>query len=84
MTDHLNGNAGKPGQLLTARQVAELMQISERSVWSLTNSGSLAAIRIGRLVRYSPADVQSWIERRRRPAAAPDAPADLGDPPRPA
>jgi excisionase family DNA binding protein len=74
---------GKPGVLLlTPREVAEALRISERSLWTITRRGEIASIRVGRLVRYSPADVQSWIDARRRTAAAPAEPADLEGQPR--
>jgi excisionase family DNA binding protein len=72
---------GKPERmLLTARQVAELLAISERSVWTLTHSGSLPAIRIGRSVRYPVDALRAWLDGRRQPPAQapPDGQADLG------
>ncbi|UCD51439.1 MAG: helix-turn-helix domain-containing protein [Phycisphaerales bacterium] len=48
--------------LLTARQTARLLSISERSLYSLTKAGDLPAVRIGRSVRYDPADIRAWIE----------------------
>jgi excisionase family DNA binding protein len=50
-------------QLLTARQCAQRLAISERSVWSLTQRGELRAARLGRSVRYDPVDLANFIER---------------------
>ena len=47
--------------LLTSRQAAEALAISERSLWSKKASGEIAHVRIGRSVRYSVADLQRWI-----------------------
>ena len=47
--------------LLTARQAARILSISERTLWSLTKHGQIPAVRIGRAVRYDPADLRRWI-----------------------
>ncbi len=49
------------GGLLTVRQVAEMLGVCERTVFSLTQEGKLPAARIGRAVRYDPADVAAFI-----------------------
>jgi excisionase family DNA binding protein len=51
--------------LLPARDAAAALSISERSLWSLTKAGEIPAIRIGRAVRYDPADLRAWIEARK-------------------
>ncbi|MDA1054624.1 MAG: helix-turn-helix domain-containing protein [Planctomycetota bacterium] len=48
--------------LLTPRQAANTLAISTRKLWSLTNCGEVPSLRIGRLVRYDPADLRQWIE----------------------
>jgi excisionase family DNA binding protein len=51
--------------LLTARKTAAALAISERKLWGLTADGSIPAVRIGRLVRYSAADLRQWIDQQR-------------------
>jgi excisionase family DNA binding protein len=51
--------------LLTAKQAAETLAISERKLWSLTNIGAIPCVRIGRAVRYSIVDLNTWIDRHR-------------------
>jgi excisionase family DNA binding protein len=51
-----------PPLLLTPREAAGVLRISERLLWELTDRGDIASVRIHRLVRYSPADLQAWIE----------------------
>jgi len=53
-------------RLLTARQCAELLAISERSVWSLTQRGQLRAVRLGRSVRYDLPDVLAFVNANKR------------------
>lgn len=47
--------------LLRTSEAAELLAISERQLYTLTRSGSLPCVRIGRLVRYSPDALRDWI-----------------------
>ena len=47
------------------REAAEWLKISERSLWSLTQRGELAAVRIGRSVRYDLADLIAFVEARK-------------------
>lgn len=60
MGDESNKNANGP--LLTARQAAAALAISARKLWSLTNIGDVPSVRIGRAVRYDPADLAAWID----------------------
>jgi excisionase family DNA binding protein len=53
-----------PEPLLTTDQVADLLQISRRSVERLEESGQLLSVRIGRLVRYRSEDVDAFISRK--------------------
>jgi excisionase family DNA binding protein len=48
--------------LLTARQAADRLAISERTLWELTNRGDLPCVRLGRSVRYDPADLEAWVQ----------------------
>ena len=48
--------------LLTVRDAAKMLSVSERTLQSLTQPhGSIPAVRIGRSVRYSPDDLRAWI-----------------------
>jgi excisionase family DNA binding protein len=49
--------------LLTYRQAAEILGVSERSIWTLVDKGMLTAVRFGRCVRIDPADLRTFIER---------------------
>jgi excisionase family DNA binding protein len=58
-----------PFQLLTAREAATALGVSERTLWALTKKGKVSAVRIGRLVKYDPEDLRAFIERSKEPAA---------------
>lgn len=51
--------------LVTSKRAAELLAISERTLWQLTNDGHLAAIRFGRTVRYDVGDLRAFVVSRR-------------------
>ncbi|MAT84279.1 MAG: transcriptional regulator [Gammaproteobacteria bacterium] len=50
-------------RLLTYRQAAEVLGVSERSIWTLVDQGTLPAVRFGRSVRIDPADLRAFIDR---------------------
>jgi excisionase family DNA binding protein len=47
--------------LVASREAAKLLGISERTLWTLTDEGDLPCVRIGRLVKYDPCDLQQWV-----------------------
>lgn len=49
--------------LLSPRQASRALAISERTLFSLTKSGAVPHIRIGKLVRYSVDGLKRYIER---------------------
>lgn len=56
----------KSALLLTAKDAAKSLAISERTLWARTQSGEIPSVRIGRSVRYSVADLERWIADRRQ------------------
>lgn len=52
-------------QYLTPKQAAEVLQISERTLYKLTKFAGLPGLKIGRLVRYDPEDLAAWIAKRK-------------------
>lgn len=50
--------------LLTAKQAAAALAISERTLWQLTKDAELRCVRIGRAVRYDVAELHAWIARK--------------------
>jgi len=49
--------------LMTYRQAAQRLQVSERTVWTLVNTGRLRAVRFGHTVRIDLADLEAFAER---------------------
>lgn len=50
--------------LLTPKQAAAALAVSERTLWQLCKDGELRCVRIGRAVRYDLGELQSWIARK--------------------
>jgi excisionase family DNA binding protein len=57
--------ASKPQPLLSIREAAEILNMSEKSVSRRIQDGSLRASRIGGMWRIDPADLQDFIRDRR-------------------
>jgi excisionase family DNA binding protein len=51
--------------LLKAPAVAEALDISERTVFSLGKRGEIPRVMVGRSVRYFRADIEAWIARNK-------------------
>jgi excisionase family DNA binding protein len=52
--------------LLTPKQAAEVLAISERKLWAMKASGEIAYLKIGRSVRYSSDDLKKWIDNKKK------------------
>lgn len=48
--------------LLTPKEAAASLGISQRLLWSKTKIGEIPCLRIGKAVRYSPTALQAWID----------------------
>jgi len=53
-----------PMLLLTPRDVAAAMGISEKHLSNLTKAGAITCVRLGRSVRYSVAALEEWIAKQ--------------------
>jgi predicted DNA-binding transcriptional regulator AlpA len=58
--------------LLTQREMARALSLSERSLYSLRQRG-LPALLIGSTVRYSPAAVMAWLQEHHAASVPADA-----------
>ncbi len=61
--------------LLTVRQAAKLLNLSERTLFTLTKAGKIPVVKIGdRGIRYDPADLRAWINSAKNLGKALDIP----------
>jgi len=51
-------------RLLTIGEVSQSLQISSRTIWKYAKSGDLPTVRIGKLVRVRPQDLDAFIQSR--------------------
>ena len=50
-------------KLLSYQEVAELLGVSDRTIWTLVRRKQLAAVRFGRMVRIDPEDLKTFIRK---------------------
>jgi len=61
-TDSLHPTETDAPALLTVKQAAERLAVSERTIWSTTAPrGPIVCVKIGRAVRYRAADLDAFI-----------------------
>ena len=47
--------------LVTSRDAATMLAISERTLWSLAHTGSIPRVKVKSAVRFSVEDLKNWI-----------------------
>jgi len=58
-----NGEIAAPDlELLTAQEVARLLKTHASTIYRLAQSGELRSKKIGKLIRFRPADVKEYIQ----------------------
>ena len=69
--------------MMTCREVAEALGVSERSVWRWSATGVLPpGIKIGSAVRWSRRSIEEWLAKREQEARAKQK-ASSGEGPQP-
>ena len=53
-------------KLVTPEQVAERLQVTERTVYGWLRRGKLPALKLGRLWRIRPDDLETFLENARK------------------
>ena len=49
-------------KLLNVPEVARLLNVSKSSLYAMTRSGRIPAIRVGSMFRFVPAEIEAWLE----------------------
>lgn len=57
-------------ELLTEQQLADQWHTTPRHIRRLRIESGLPYIKLGRLIRFEPRDVQHWLKARKRATAA--------------
>jgi predicted DNA-binding transcriptional regulator AlpA len=50
--------------LVDVATAAQMLAISQRKLWSLTNIGDVPCVRIGKSVRYSLEELRAWTRSK--------------------
>ncbi|MBN2019295.1 MAG: helix-turn-helix domain-containing protein [Sedimentisphaerales bacterium] len=50
-------------RLIKPKEASLYIAISERTLWGLTKAGTIAAVKVGRAVRYDVRDLDHFIEQ---------------------
>lgn len=53
-------------RLMTLPEVAEYLQIAERTVYQWAQSGKIPSFKIGNVWRFQRSDIDEWIDERKR------------------
>jgi excisionase family DNA binding protein len=53
------------GEILTIREVAELLKINEKTAYRLAADGKIPGFRVGGSWRFRRTDIDQWIEEQR-------------------
>lgn len=48
--------------LIDAKSASVMLSLGTRTIWSLTKCNAIPSHRIGRAVRYCPAELRAWID----------------------
>ena len=51
-------------QLLTVKELAKMLAVSERSVFSYIKSEGIPTVKIGSSLRFRRESIEAWLEQR--------------------
>ena len=52
-------------EILTLPEVAQLLKVAEKTVYSMAQKGQLPAFKVGGQWRFKRVDIDLWIEQRK-------------------
>ena len=53
-------------RLLTPKQLAELLQVSDKTVYFWAHTGFVPHIKLRKCVRFRESEIREWLKRRKR------------------
>jgi len=59
----------KPSPALTVRDVAAYLNVDEKTIYRLAQRGELPGFKVAGAWRFQSADLQRWIDQRKRLSA---------------
>ena len=64
MVEHQKPRTVGP-RLLTIADLSDLLRVSRSTIYELIRRGELVPIRVSERIRFSPEDIDAYVERRR-------------------
>tara|TARA_B100001989_G_scaffold30917_1_gene18402 strand:- start:10 stop:207 length:198 start_codon:yes stop_codon:yes gene_type:complete len=61
-----------PDDILTVREVAALLKVSDKTVRRLEARGELPSFRVGAQLRFRRVDIYAWVEAQRSAGSQPE------------
>ena len=58
------------GEILTLKQVADFLKVTERTIYRLAAAKKIPAFRVGGTWRFSKAEINQWIQRQQEDGKA--------------
>ena len=52
------------GEILTLKQVADFLKVTERTIYRLAAAKKIPAFRVGGTWRFTKAEINQWIQRQ--------------------
>jgi excisionase family DNA binding protein len=52
-------------EILTLPEVAQLLKVAEKTVYSMAQKGQIPAFKVGGQWRFKRVDIDEWIEQRK-------------------
>ncbi|MBX9726628.1 MAG: helix-turn-helix domain-containing protein [Rickettsiales bacterium] len=52
-------------ELITIKEVADFLQIAEKTVYRLAAEGKIPAFKVGGAWRFNRKEIQNWLEKQR-------------------
>ncbi|MGU5528656.1 helix-turn-helix domain-containing protein [Aeromonas caviae] len=69
---HVMTPSNREGEILTIREVAEYLKITERTVYRLAAAKQIPAFKVGGAWRFRIVDIDSWIAAQLKTAGGTD------------
>lgn len=54
------------GEILTLRQVADFLKVTERTIYRLAAAKQIPAFKVGGTWRFSRTDINQWIQHQQK------------------
>jgi excisionase family DNA binding protein len=63
--EHLEAKKMQNQDVLTIKEVAALLKVGEKTIYSMAQSGELPAFKVRGQWRFSRRDIDAWIEKQK-------------------